>query len=395
MQLKNLKIFLPDRIVDNGVIVIEGTKIKTVGENLEGPEDGSIELDGFIAVPGYIDTHCHGAVNHDCNDGTMEAIEHMNAFYQQHGITSYYPSLSIDPMPKLLQAFVAVRAAMNKNQPGNIEVLGTHFESPFINVIYKGAQLGERVLDLTEDHFRTIEANKDIIKRITIAPELHMPYVKRLADLGIIVSGGHSNALKQDMVQATGEGMRMITHLCNAMSSVKKNGPFRVTGMLESALTMDELFTEVIVDRYHVPDEMVQIAYRCKGVDKLFLCSDANRAAGMKTGESIFTCGQEVIVENGAAMLKDRSSLASSVTPMDKMVRNLIEFVGIPPIDAIKMASTTVARAMKIDDRKGSIEAGKDADINILDPNFNVVMSFFRGKVGFMAEEMKRLQVQS
>jgi N-acetylglucosamine-6-phosphate deacetylase len=109
----------------------------------------------------------------------------------------------------------------------------------------------------------------------------------------------------------------------------------------------------------------------------------------MKQGSTIYTCGQEVIIENGIAMLKDRSSLASSITAVDEMVRNLIHHVGIAPIDAVKMASTNPARMMNIFNKKGSLEAGKEADINIVDEQFNVVMSFFRGVPGFIDERLK------
>ncbi len=384
--LKNLKIFQPAHLIDRGNIVIDNQVIAEVNagsdHSLQGEE---IDLEGLMAIPGYIDTHCHGAMGYDANDGTLESLMEMNKFYQQHGITSYYPSLTVDPLPKLIRALETVREAMPLNSPGKIEILGCHFEGPFLNPAYKGAQALESIIELTDETFALVEQFSDVIRRITLAPEMHknMQRIRDFVKLGIVVSGGHSGATYAEVQLATREGMRALTHLYNAMSSTRKNGPFRIPGMLEAGLNIKELYTEIIADRIHVPDELMQIAYACKGPDKMFICSDANRAAGLEEGSMIYTCGQEVIIENGIAMLKDRSSLASSITPLDKMVRNLIFEVGIDPVVAVRMASTNTAEMMHIADRKGSLLPGKDADINIVDPSFDVVMTYCRGKRGY------------
>ena len=390
--LKNLTIFQPHTILENGCIAVSGQKIHSVGQSVESPEGGHVmDLKGYQAVPGYIDTHCHGAAGYDANDGTMEAIAGMNRFYQQHGVTSYYPSLSVDPMPKLIQALETIRLAMSHNSHGNIQVLGAHFEGPFINPAYKGAQAPESILALTDENFSIVEKFRDVIRRITLAPEMHqnMKRIKDFVKMNIVVSGGHSGATYLDAEQAVKEGMTALTHLYNAMSSTRKNGPFRIPGMLEAGLNIEELYTEIIADRIHVPDELMQVAFKCKGPEKIFICSDANRAAGLKEGEIIYTCGQEVIIEKGIAMLKDRSSLASSITPLDEMVRKLIFETGFIPADVIRMATTNTAKMMHIDDCKGSLQAGMDADINIVDKDFRVVMTIFRGAIGYVNEEME------
>lgn len=397
IALQNLNIYLPSSIIYNGTIILNGGIIESAGatERTESVER-RIDLSGFIAVPGYIDSHCHGAMGSDANDGIPSGIENMNNYYQKHGVTSYYPSLSVDPMPRLIKAFESIREAISKNKAGKIEILGTHFESPFINPKYKGAQASESICDFTDNNFEIVKRFQDIIRRITIAPEMpfNMKRISQLVKMNILLSGGHSGATYSDVIQAKEAGMIAVTHLYNAMSSVSKNGPFRVPGMVEAGLNEDDLYAEIIADRIHVPDQMIKIACRCKGTDKICLCSDANRGAGMKDGSTIYTCGQEVIIENGIAMLKDRSSLASSVTAIDEMVRNLIHHVGVLPVDAIKMASTNPARMMNIYDRKGSLEAGKDADINIVDSQFKVVMSFFKGIPGYIDPHNKFLQTE-
>jgi N-acetylglucosamine-6-phosphate deacetylase len=392
ISLQNLKIYLPSAIINNGTLLLKDNIIESVGTyQKQKSADRIIDLYGYSAIPGYIDTHCHGAMGSDANDGILSGIENMNDYYSTHGITAYYPSLSVDPMPRLIKAFESIREAATKNRHGQIEILGAHFESPFINPKYKGAQAAESICDFTDENFAIVKRFQDIIRRITIAPE--MPYnlqrIQELTRMNIVVSGGHSGATYSEVLRAKEEGMTALTHLYNAMSSVSKTGPFRVPGMLEAGLNEESLYAEIIADRIHVPDQMIKIAFRCKGSDKMCLCSDANRGAGMKDGSTIYTCGQEVIIENGIAMLKDRSSLASSVTALDEMVRNLINHVGISPIDAVKMASTNPARMMHIYNRKGSLEAGKDADINIVDEQFNVVMTFFKGVPGYIENSLE------
>jgi N-acetylglucosamine-6-phosphate deacetylase len=151
--------------------------------------------------------------------------------------------------------------------------------------------------------------------------------------------------------------------------------------VLEAALSIDSLYTEIIADRKHLPDELMRIAFRCKGPEKLMLCSDANRGAGFADGGTIFTCGQEAIIKDGVAMVPDGSAFASSITPIDQMVRNVIKYVGISGHDAVNMASRTPAKMMGVFDRKGSIAPGKDADIILLDNEFNVKNVMCRGKV--------------
>jgi N-acetylglucosamine-6-phosphate deacetylase len=205
-------------------------------------------------------------------------------------------------------------------------------------------------------------------------------YFPALNQLGIQVSIGHSCAEYKDVEYAVKQGATSVTHLYNAMSQTKKAGPFRIGGVLEAGLTLDELYAEIIADGYHLPNELIQIAYRCKGADKLTVCSDANSAAGGVHGDVIQTaCGVTFVIEQGVVMNSDRTSLASSITPIDSMVRHLIFNVKLPAFDAVKMASASTANMMRIFDRKGSITVGKNADINLVDSQFNVKMTWCKG----------------
>ncbi len=386
--IKNIRIALENELIENGTITIENEKITEIHRKPADAKgnDTTIDGSGLTAVPGYIDTHCHGGDGFDCNDGTLESVEGMTAFYGRHGITSYYPSLAADKMDMLIAGFESVRAAMKTNHSGKPEVLGTHLEGPFMNKLYKGSQVEENIIPCEEKHLAILEKYKDVIKRITIAPEVaeNLSFFPAICEMGIVITGGHSNATYAQVEQAVTKGMRGITHLHNAMSQTHKEGPFRVCGMAEAGLNIDDLYAELIADGFHLPDPMIQIAHRCKPSDKIFICSDANRASGCGDG-LIHTCGQVFYIENGVALNSQRTSLASSITPLDEMVRKLILNVKLPVLDAIKMASTNPAKMMRVDDRKGSIAVGKDADINLLDKDFRVVQTFCKGVESFKA----------
>jgi len=384
--IKNADIYLETSVIKSGAIIISGNRIESVIKKYDGLDEdifNVIDAGGGIVVPGYMDSHCHGGNGFDCNDGTVEDVIGMSKFYLTRGVTSYYPSTSADPLEKIEKAFQCIRKVKEEDSAGGIEILGLHMEGPFINPLYKGCQAEKYILEMTDENFSIVERNSDIIKRITIAPEIgsNMQKISRLTDMGIVVSGGHSDATYDQVVEAHMRGMKMTTHLFSAMSTIKKNGPYRIPGVLEASLNIDTLYTEIIADRKHLPDELMQLAFKCKGKKMIMVCSDANRGAGTTEGGVIYTCGQEAIIEDGVAVVPDRTAFASSITPVDQMVRNLINYTGISTTDAVNMATANIARMMGSFDRKGSIAPGKDADIVFLDNDFYVKAVMCRGKL--------------
>jgi len=384
--IKNADIYLETSIITSGSIIINGNKIDSILKGkpeINEREYKVFDAGGVIAAPGYMDSHCHGGNGFDCNDGTVEDVIGMSEFYLTRGLTSYYPTTSADPLYKIEKAFKCIRKVKDEDSAGGIEIMGLHMEGPFINPKYKGCQAEKYILEMTDENFRIVERNSDIIKRITIAPEIgsNMSRIPRLCDMGIVVSGGHSEATYDQVREAYMRGMTMTTHLFSAMSKIRREGPYRISGMLEASLNIDTLYTEIIADRKHLPDELMQLAFKCKGKKMIMVCSDANRGAGKSEGGIIYTCGQEAIIEDGVAVVPDRTAFASSITPVDQMVRNLINYTGISRIDAVNMASANIARMMGSFDRKGSLAPGKDADIVFLDNDFYVKAVMCRGKM--------------
>ncbi|MDR1985279.1 MAG: N-acetylglucosamine-6-phosphate deacetylase [Prevotellaceae bacterium] len=382
--IKDIDIYSEGGFIQNGSLVIDGEIISEIYAEPVAPQDAKI-IDGqnLIAIPGFIDSHCHGGGGFDCNKGDLESIIGTRNFYGKHGVTLIYPSLAANDLSVIKQGLDSIREAMKQNESGKPQIGGCHLEGPFLNKMYKGSQAEKHILAINDEHLKLYDNYKDVIRRTTIAPEVerNAEYFPAIRDMGIQISIGHSCATIKEVENAVNKGATSVTHLYNAMSQTKKEGPFRIGGVVEAGLTFDSLYAEIIADGYHLPKELLQIAYKCKGADKLVICSDANMAAGCKHGQVINSCGLTYVIEHGIAMNETRTSLASSISPIDTMVRHLIFNVNFPIADVVKMSSATNAKLLNIYSRKGSINFGKDADINIVDRNFDTVMTFCKGKI--------------
>ena len=383
--IKHIDIFAESGQVAGGALLLEDERIAGIyprdRRDVEASADACIDGRGLTAIPGFIDTHVHGGGGHDINDCTVESIERTRDFYQQHGVTAFAPSYLALSIPQLEQGLEAVREARRHNAPGYTEILGAHLEGPFLNPQYRGSQPVEQIIPIDDDNVGICERYRDVIARTTIAPEYgnNVAYFPGIAALGIQISMGHSCATITQAREGMERGATSVTHLYNAMSQTHKEGPWRIGGLVEAGLTFDELYAETICDGYHLPNELLRIAYRCKGPDKMVIVSDACLCSGLPSGSVVRTAGMNFYVEDGISLNEARTSFASSTSPIDKMVRHLIFATKLPAADVVRMASATPARLMSIYGRKGSIAVGKDADINLVDAQFNIVRTFCKG----------------
>lgn len=375
-------------IRDGSVVVREG-RIEEAGARGAAPE-GVERIDaggGFIA-PGFIDLHIHGGGGGDFMDATREDTERVFRFHASHGTTALCPTTCAAPLGEILAAFGEVNAYRSRGNAFG-RALGVHIEGPYLNFLKKGCHLPEQVRNPEPGEWRRmLEAGP--VASMTLAPELPggREAIEALRRNGSNASAGHSEALYHEVEEAIGWGVNHATHLFCAMSSATSNRwrlqPFlpRAAGLLEAALLDDRLTTEVISDGKHLSREMLRMAFRLKGYEKLAIVTDAMRGAGMPDGQYTFgpRHGMMAIVSNGEARVPDGTSLASSVFGMNQMVRVFHQLVGCPLWQAVRMGSLTPAEILGVSGDLGSIARGKQADIVLLDKELDVKATYVAGE---------------
>ncbi len=213
---------------------------------------------------------------------------------------------------------------------------------------------------------------------------------KYLKANGIIAAIAHTDAIYEEVVEAVENGYSLATHLYSAMSGVTRRNTYRYAGVIESAYLIDSMDVEIIADGIHLPPPLLKLVYKIKGPDRIALITDAMRAAGMPEGESVLgnkETGLKVIVENGVAIMADRSSFAGSVATTDRLVRTMVQMADIPLIEAVRMISKTPATIMGVETTKGSLTIGKDADVLIFDENINIKITIINGEIIYTAAD--------
>ena len=261
-----------------------------------------------------------------------------------------------------------------------------HLEGPYFAMKQRGAQDPRYIRNPDPEEYRDILSHSSDIKRWSAAPELEgaIEFGKFLKSKGILVSMAHTDAIYEEALIAFENGYTLATHFYSCMSSVTRKNAFRYAGVVEAAYLIDEMDVEIIADGIHLPAPLLKLVYKIKGVDRIALITDSMRAAGMPPGESILGSrenGLKVIVEDGVAKLPDRSSFAGSVATSDRLVRTMITMAEVPLLDAVRMISATPASILGISERKGSLVAGKDADIVIFDDNIQVEWTIVQGRI--------------
>lgn len=372
----NGTVITPYRQLPGGSVVLEDGKILGVHSGtVEVPDAEIIDAEGNYVSPGFIDIHIHGGGGADFMDGTLEAFLQIAETHARYGTTSMVPTTLTAEKEDLLLTLDIYRQAKEKNTRG-AAFLGIHLEGPYFAMSQRGAQDPRYIRNPDPAEYEEILAYSSDIVRWSAAPELEgaIEFGRRLREKGILAAVAHTDAYYEHVVEAWDNGYTLATHLYSAMSGVTRKNAFRYAGTIESAFLLD-MDVEIIGDGIHLPAPLLQLIYKIKGADKTALITDAMRAAGMPEGESVLGSmknGLKVIVEDGVAKLPDRTSFAGSVATFDRLVRNIIQLGGVNLSEAVRMASTTPARIMGVLDRKGTLQAGKDADIVIFDQNINI-----------------------
>jgi N-acetylglucosamine-6-phosphate deacetylase len=373
IALTNGRIILPDRVVSGQALVVEAGRITGLAEpGALGDEVEQIDVGGRYVSPGLIDIHMHGAMGHTFNEPTAEAFGSITAETARRGITALLTTTSTAPIPALVESLAFTRQWLAEARGGS-QILGVHVEGPYFDLAQAGAQDPANIRNPDDGTLEQLLAYADVIKMMTFAPELPgaLELATRLAELGIVPALGHSSARDTVVLAALEAGARHIIHIWSGQSSTVREGPWRKPGLLETTLTYAGFTAEMISDHKHLPATLMKLAYKCLGPDRLCAISDATSGAGLPEGARYRMGEMEYEVCDGVGMMLDRSSFAGSTTLLNQMVPILTEVVGIPLAEAVRMASLTPAGVIGVADRKGSLEAGKDADVAVFEDDFS------------------------
>lgn len=390
----NGRIITPSGIIEKGFVLIHDQTVFKIGEGeIDITEDmQAINAGGMFVSPGFIDIHVHGGGGHDFMDGTVEAFLRIAETHVKYGTTAMYPTTLTSEVEDLFSTLDSYKEANRINTKG-AQFLGVHLEGPYFALSQRGAQDPKYIRNPNPEEYKKILDYSDDIVRWSAAPELPgaIEFGRYVRSKGKVLALAHTDAIYEEALEGFNNGYTLATHFYSAMSSVTRKNAYRYAGVVEAGYIIDEMDVEIIADGVHLPAPLLQLVYKVKGPDKIALITDAMRAAGMPEGESILgniNTGLRVVVEGGVAKLPDLSAFAGSVATADRLVRTMVNHTGIPLLDVIKMISQTPARIMKISDRKGSLEKGKDADIVIFDDQINVDTTIINDQVIYSAREI-------
>jgi N-acetylglucosamine-6-phosphate deacetylase len=392
IKIFNGQIILADKIIPNGTVLVSNGKIEAVKEGeIECSDAVEIDAKGQFISPGFIDIHVHGGGGHDFMDGTVEAFLGVAETHAKYGTTALLPTTLTSEKEDLLLTLKAYQSAHKLNTKG-ASFIGMHLEGPYFAMSQRGAQDPKYIRNPEPLEYQEIIENHDFIKRWSAAPELPgaIEFGKYVTSKGILAAIAHTDAVYDDVIEAFENGYSLATHFYSGMSGVTRRNAYRFAGVVESAYLLDEMDVEIIADGVHLPAPLLKLIYKIKGTAHTALITDAMRAAGMPEGESILghkKTGMRVLVEDGVAKLKDRTAFAGSVATADRLVRTMIQMAEVPLTETIRMISEIPARIMNVQNQKGSLEVGKDADIVIFNDNIDIQMTIVNGRLVYQKEK--------
>ena len=360
---------LVDGTFQNTDLYIEGKTILSVGGEM--PFDRVVDAGGNYVTAGFIDLHCHGGGGVDFSAGKDISVPVMT--HLRHGTTTMFPTVVSTDMAVLEKAICAIEKA-------DLPMIGgIHLEGPYLSPAQTGAQNPEALRRPVAEEYDPILKNHKIA-RWDYAPERdeNFGFLQALCDAGVVAAAAHTDATCHQMEAAADRGCRLITHLYSCTSTIRREMGFRVAGVVEAAYLRDDIYAELIADGCHLPPELLRLAYKQKGADKLALVTDAMQAAGLAESGEFEIGGVPCIIEDGVAKLLDRSAFAGSIATTDRLVRTCVK-AGIPLADSVKMMTQTPAAIMGLAN-KGVLAEGYNADIVVFDENIDIQVVFVQGE---------------
>ena len=377
MIFRNARCIFPDGIRDGIELVARDGTIAEIREQTRAGGKDVVDLGRTYLAPGFVDLHIHGALGRDTMEASAEAFRAICDYHASGGTTSLLLTTATAPIAAMVNVLNAVRDCRSSIK----RIAGVHVEGPFISRAKRGAQREEFIQDPTAKVAERLLEYADVIKRVTLAPELPgaLEVIDRFCARKISVSGGHSDAWDDEARAAFAHGMRSVTHTFNCMSRARRRGIRRIAGLLEFALSEPQINCELIADGHHVSATLMKMLYRAKGARGISLVTDATAGAGSPNGTRFSLFGNDCIVEDGVCLLADGSALAGSASRMIDLVRTLVRDVDVALHEAIAMATKNPAHEIGLE-RKGRLEAGADADLVVISPELEIVRTFVAGE---------------
>lgn len=376
MIIQSKKVWIADQFIP-AQIETEGGKIIAIRDY--ATREADVDYGEKRIVPGFIDIHCHGAYEFDTNDAHEEGLRKWAKDITGEGVTSFLATTITQSEEVLTEAVANVAKVMEEGYEG-AEILGIHFEGPYLDMKYKGAQPEQYIVKPTIEQFQHYqEAAKGNIRYITMATETDEDFAltRYLAANGVVVSIGHSAATYEHACLAFANGAKSMTHVYNGMT------PFnhRANGLVGAAYRLRTMYGEIICDGNHSTPAALNNYFMSKGPDYAIMVSDALMAKGTPIGSKYMFGGNEIVIyPDGSAHLVQAGNLAGSTLKLNDGLRILVEDALVPFNYAINSCTLNPANCLGIADRKGSIQVGKDADMVVLDSDYSVIQTYCMGQ---------------
>ena len=376
MIIQSKKVWIADQFIPAQVEVENGKIIRIAPY---GAQQADADYGDKRILPGFIDVHCHGAYEFDTNYAEEAGLRNWAKNIVSEGVTAFLATTITQSEEVLTAAVSNVAKVMEEGYEG-AEILGIHFEGPYLDMKYKGAQPQEHIVRPTIEQFQRYQAAaKGNIRYVTMATETDEDFAltRYLADQGIVVSIGHSAATYEQACMAFANGAQCLTHVYNGMT------PFnhRANGLVGAAFRLRTMYGEVICDGNHSTTAALNMFFMSKGPDYCLMVTDALMAKGTPIGSRHIFGGNEILIyPDGSAHLVEAGNLAGSTLQVNQGLKILIEDALVPVNYAINSCTLNPANCLGIADRKGSIRVGKDADMVVLDDDYSVIQTYCMGQ---------------
>ena len=379
LVLTNARLVLPpDQGIMTGFLRIEGGMIREIGSGPPPEGESVIDCGGDFVGPGLVDIHLHGALGRDTMEASMDAFRVILIHHAGEGTTTAVLSTVASSTQRMIAVLAA--AAGWRKTPGCAYLAGIHLEGPWFSSARRCAHEEAFLRNPTAAEIDSLIGHAGVIRRVTLAPELSgsSAAVRTLGSAGIPVSVGHSDATEDEALECFRTGVRQVTHLHNAMSSLRKTDPPR-RGLAEAALESPGVICELIADGVHVTQELLREAFEAKGWEGIALVSDATAGSGLGEGQGFLLGGLECRIREGIPRTGD-GKLAGAASSLRQGVRIMNEVVGVPLVQAVAMASLVPAGMIGLESEVGSLEIGKRGDLIRFSPDWEIRGVWIEGR---------------